>query len=132
MQPSNPYAPPPATGTVSDQLPFVIDPADKKKMEAVMKDAGQFWLAIVLCILCGAIGSLIIPFWYLARLIQWNALAKKYPALTMHGAPEGSIQANFKSSQWKLIVGMVVGGVIFLFLLLYIVILIVVISGDVR
>ncbi|MDP1562198.1 MAG: hypothetical protein Q8M16_12535 [Pirellulaceae bacterium] len=77
----------------SDQLPFVMDPADRKKLDVVIKDAGQFWIAIVLCILCSAIGSIIIPFWYLARLIQWNGLAKKYPALTVNGAPEGSIHS---------------------------------------
>jgi hypothetical protein len=132
MSQHNPYAPPTSAVINRDQLPFVIDPADRKKLNVVIKDAGQLWIAIVLCILCSAIGSIIIPFWYLARLIQWNGLAKKYPALLVNGAREGSIQAKFKSSQWKLIVGMVVGGCIFLCLVLYIVILVVVISGDVR
>lgn len=131
MNQNNPYAPPTtATGvTISGQsshpFPFVTDSADRIKLEAVIKDAGQFWVAIALCILCSAIGAIIIPFWYLARLVQWNRLAKKYPDLMLSGAPAGSIQAKFQSSQWKLIVGMVVGGCIFAFLVLYIILAVV-------
>lgn len=109
---------------MGDQLPFAIDPADRKKLDTVIKDAGQFWIAIVLCLLCSAIGAIIIPFWYMARLIQWNGLAKKYPDLLVEGAPTGSIQAKFRSAQWKLIVGMVVGGCIFVLLFLYVVLVI--------
>jgi hypothetical protein len=78
--------------------------------------------------LCSAIGSIIVPFWYLARLLQWNRLAKKYPDLMLSGAPAGSIQAKFQSSQWKLIVGMVVGGCIFALFVLYIIFVIVMTS----
>ena len=124
MNDYNPYASPAYADRTSDQLPFAIDPADRIKIDAVIKDAGQFWLAIALCILCSAIGALIIPFWYLARLLQWNGLAKKYPALTVQGAPPGSLQAKFQSSQWKLIVGIAVGGGIFLCVLAYFLILV--------
>ena len=130
MNENNPYASPTNFLTTSDQLPFPIDPADRKKVDAVIKDAGQFWLAIILCVFCSVIGALIVPFWYLIRLVQWNALAKKYPALTAPDAPVGSVQAKFKSSQWKLIVGLVVGGGIFLWVIGYILILVLVAASG--
>lgn len=132
---NNPYAPPSSTATsydastttgpMGDELPFVIDPADRKKLDTVIKDAGQFWLAIVFCFFC-TIAALIIPFWYMLRLFQWSGLAKKYPDLLVDGAPTGSIQAKFRSSQWKLIVGMLVAGCVLVLLLLYIVLLVVI------
>jgi len=133
MNHDNPYAPPttagaPIGGQSNHPFPFVTDPADRLKLEAVIKDAGQFWVAIALCIFCSAIGAIIIPFWYLARLLQWNRLAKQYPDLMLSGAPPGSIQAKFQSSQWKLIVGMVVGGCILALFVLYIMVVVVTIS----
>jgi len=112
-QKPNPYAAPasPELGNL-DPDSIVLEPKDLKKAEAVVKDAGQFWLAILLCTLCSVIGGLIIPIWYTVRLLQWNRLAKKYPALVADGAPQGSFRSKFKSSRWKLIVGMVVGAAI--------------------
>ncbi len=124
MTEQNPYATPTATEITRDPAPIDLDPKDRKKVEAVIKDAGQFWLAIILCLLCSAIGALIIPIWYLIRLLQWNSLAGKYPALVSDGVPANSLQAKFKSSQWKLIVGMVVGGVVFAFVMLYVLLLV--------
>ena len=122
---NNPYATPTQIGAAQDSVPIDLEPKDRIKVEAVIKDAGQFWLAIILCILCSAIGAFIIPVWYLVRLLQWNSLANKYPALMSDDVPAKSIQARFKSSQWKLITGMVVGGVVFSFVALYILLLII-------
>ena len=119
MNEHNPYAAPVNVETAANDLPFDIGAADRKKVDAIIKDAGQFWLAIILCIICTGIASIIVPFWYLVRLVQWNGLAKKYPGLVVHGPPPASLQAKFKSSQWKLIVGMVVGGIVFLGLVAY-------------
>ena len=113
MTEPNPYAAPTSPAKVnSDVGSIVLDPKDRKKAEAIVKDAGQFWLAIILCIFCSINGALLIPIWYTVRFLQWNSMAKKYPALVAAGAPAGSFPAKFKSSQWKLIVGIVIGVVI--------------------
>ena len=119
MTEQNPYAAP-TTGATSDEISLAIDSSDQKKIDAVIKDAGQFWLAIILCILCSAIGAFIIPIWYSVRLIQWHRLAKKYPGLISQQAPSGSVQAKFQSSQWKLIVGGVIGAFILVCLIAYV------------
>ncbi|MBL8854931.1 MAG: hypothetical protein JNK57_13275 [Planctomycetaceae bacterium] len=139
MNQENPYAPPtiasaPIGGQSNQPFPFVTDSADRMILKEVIRDAGQFWVAIALCLSCSAIalgnscsaiGAFIIPFWYLARLLQWNRLAKQYPDLMLRGAPPGSIQAKFQSSQWKLIVGMIAGACIFAPFVFYIILLIV-------
>lgn len=130
MTEQNPYATP-TSNDVRDHFPIELDPKDRKKVEAVIKDAGQFWLAIILCIVCSAICAIIIPIWYLVRLLQWNALGTKYPALMAPGVPANTIQAKFQSSQWKLIVGMLVGGVVFAFVILYFLVLIFAMTGVV-
>ena len=130
MSDQNPYASPtPSQG--AEQSTIKLDPKDRKKAEVIIKDAGQFWVAIILCILCSGIGAIIIPIWYLVRLLQWNRLAKKYPDLVSQHVPPGSIQAKFKASQWKLIVGLVVGGVIFLLVLAYLFLVFVAIANGV-
>ena len=114
MNEPNPYKAPASPAIVgSDPSDIILDPKDLKKAQAVVKDAGQFWLAILLCILCSIIGALLIPIWYTVRLVQWNSLANAYPALVVANAPKASFAAKFKSSRWKLIVGLVVGVVIF-------------------
>lgn len=131
MSDHNPYAPPTiGQSTSSPTLPLDIDPADKRKAQAVIKDANQFWLAIIICFLCFAIGSLIIPIWYLVRLVQWDRLAKKYPELVIPGAQEGSMQAKFVSSKWKLTVGIVVGVSMFVLMILYGIVLAIVDEGN--
>ncbi len=126
MPDPNPYASPTSAFAPDAGFTIPLDPADQRKIDAIIKDAGQFWLAIILCILCSAIGALIIPIWYLVRLLQWNSFSKKYPALLTPGAQPGSLPAKFQAAQWKLIVGLVVGALVFLFLIAYVVLLIVV------
>lgn len=121
MSDQNPYAPPTPSQAV-EHSGIVLEPNDRKKVEAIIKDAGQFWLAIMLCIFCSAIGAIIIPVWYLVRLLQWNGLARKYPELANQNVPPGSVQDKFKSSQWKLIVGLVVGITIFFGMIAYIIV----------
>lgn len=120
----NPYAIS-AMGPPEEQTgPLNITGPDMSKIEAVIKDAGQFWLAIILCLVCNGIGSLLIGPWYIARLTQWNNLKKKYPAL-MNPAPPKTLQSKFQSAQWKLIVGISFGGVMLLFVILYLILIIV-------
>jgi|LakMenEpi03Aug12_release.lakeMendotaPanAssembly.Ray.scaffolds.fasta_scaffold26815_2 hypothetical protein len=121
----NPYSAPsiiPAS-TQSPTLP--ISEPDLKSIQVIIKDAGQFWLAIILCLLCSGIGSLIIGPWYISRLLQWSKLKNKYPAL-MDPAPPNTLPTNFQNAQWKLIVGITFGGIILLMVLLYIGLVIVV------
>ena len=119
MTEQNPYATPIETEADPKAVPIKLEPKDRKKVETVIKDAGQFWLAIILCILCSGIGAFIVPIWYLVRLVQWNSIARKYPELLFQPVPPNSIQARFQSSQWKLIVGLVFGCVVLVFVLLY-------------
>lgn len=121
MNDESPFAPPTATsGANAEAPPLSIDPRDKKKLDAVLQDAGQFWLAIILCFLCSGIAAFVVPLWYTIRLLQWNRLGNKYPALKTPGAPPKSIQAKFQAAQWKLIVGLVFGCMIFLVIAAYI------------
>jgi hypothetical protein len=112
----NPYA---ATSvpTESNNIPAGVDPVLLAKINAIVKDAGQFWLAMILCLCCSALGSVIIGIWYTVRLMQWNAIANSQSWLMVPNAPAGSLPAKFQGAKTKLIIGMVFGFVI-LFLLL--------------
>ena len=115
----NPYQAPNAVpalpvGTGAD---VVLPEKDLKKANAIIKDAGQFWLACILCVFCALIGAIIVPVWYSIRLLQWHGLRKRFPALMNVNAAPGSLSKKFQSSQWKLIVGLVMGCVIFVLVL---------------
>ena len=111
----NPYAPPQAAiAAASPAIP------DQSKIEAVIKDAGQFWLAILLCIFCSGLGAIIIGPWYFVRLLQWNSLAKAQPMLLDPQVPHGSMAQRFQSAKWKLIVGISFGALMFFLTMLYI------------
>ncbi len=103
----NPYAP-----TAFPIETPAVDAALLAKVNAINKDAGQFWLAMLLCLLCSALGSLIIGVWYGVRLLQWNAIAKSQPLLMVPNAAPGSVAAKFQGAKIKLIIGMVFGIVI--------------------
>jgi hypothetical protein len=108
----NPYAAPKTDFTAVP--PGTVDPALLKKIEVIIKDAGQFWLAIIICILCSALGSVIIGPWYFVRLMQWNSIAKSQPMLLDPNAPRGSVARRFQSAKIKLIIGISFGVLIFL------------------
>ena len=111
MSSTNPYSTPqPGGGAFSPQA-NAIDPLDRTKIDAIIKDASQFWLAIVICIFCSALGSLIVPIWYFVRLQQWNQLAKKYPSLA-HPRSQATPPNAFRSAKWQLTTGIVAGIVV--------------------
>ena len=116
----NPYAQPTFETYAHDPNQHLgIPTADLKKIQAVVKDASQFWLGILLCFLCSGIGMLVIGIWYLVRLSQWNRLASQYPILMQTDAAPGSLPQQFQSSKWKLMTGFSFGAVLLvLFLLL--------------
>ena len=66
------------------------------------------------------VAALFFPIVYTIRLWQWNSLAKKYPVLV---APQsaGQLPKRFKAAQWKLIVGMIAGFLIFIGLLVWLI-----------
>jgi hypothetical protein len=97
---------------------------DQNKIEAVIKDANQFWLAILMCIFCSGLGAIIIGPWYFVRLMQWNSIARAQPILLDPQVPRGSIEQRFPSAKWKLIVGISFGAFIFLLTVLYVVLLV--------
>ncbi|MCA9248911.1 MAG: hypothetical protein KDA42_17410 [Planctomycetales bacterium] len=114
IDPTNPYTAPQADSMPSlSPAPENIDPAQLKKIQAIIKDAGQFWLAILMCFFCGAIGPIIIGPWYLVRLIQWNSLAREEPLLLDPNVRQGSIAQKFQAAKIKLILGMSFGALIF-------------------
>lgn len=108
MTDNNPYAAPVVNVPGPHRGPS-LPPEDLKKIESIVKDAGQFWLALILCLFCSGIGGLIVPIWYTVRLLQWGKFSKRYPELMASNAPAGSLPAKFRSSQWKLIVGLAFG-----------------------
>ena len=118
MSEPNPYAAPVAPGGHQEEVKYTLTPKDRAKADAVCKDAGQFWLAIIMCIACSAIASFIIPIWFSIRLLQWTSLSNKYPELRQPGFRAGTFGARFQSAQWKLIVGLVVGAVVFVIVVL--------------
>lgn len=118
--PSNPYAPTPTPSHIGTEYAVPMDPATVKKFNAIIKDANQFWIAILLCLLCSGIGSVVIGAWYLARLLQWNAMNKAYPLLMVENPLPGSMAAKFQAAKVKLIVGLVFGVVMLFLVLLYI------------
>lgn len=88
--------------------PSIVDHATALKAEAIVKDAGQFWLALLMCIFCTALGALIVPIWYGVRLAQWHGLAKANPILVGDGPPM-SLQLRFQRARTFLLIG-VIGG----------------------
>ena len=110
----NPYAAPAAPGQAVGMVD--LDAPTLMKVEAVIKDAGQFWLAILLCFLCSGLGMIVIGPWYLVRLLQWNSLAQNHAWLCERDAQPGSLPKRFQSAKWKLIVGLVVGLVLMIML----------------
>lgn len=123
MSEQNPYASPisAAPEPAHDPVPIDLDPKDRKKIKALINDAGSFWLAIILSTICYGCGAFILPIWYSMRLIQWCALANKYPALLAENVPRRSLQAKFKSARWKFILGIVVGGLLLVLISIYVV-----------
>jgi hypothetical protein len=117
--PLNPYAPTPTALGTEQAVP--MDEATRAKFNAIIKDANQFWIAILLCLLCSGIGSVIIGIWYLVRLLQWNSMGKAFPLLMIESPPPGSMAAKFQAAKVKLIVGLVVGIVMLFLVFIYIV-----------
>ena len=115
----NPYAAPETDSTAASKGNF--DPASLKKIEAIISDAGQFWLAIIMCLVCTGLGALIIGPWYLVRLIQWNSMAKAQPMLLAPNVLRGSLEQRFQSAKIKLIIGISFGAVILLLVILLLV-----------
>ena len=109
----NPYASPAATlGGNPNPNPYSLDPKDLTKVEAVIKDAGQWWLAVAISVLCSAIGFMLIGIWYFARLMQWRTLAPKYPVLLVPTADRTSLPSRFQKAKTNLILGMSIGAVL--------------------
>lgn len=116
----NPYeasstGPHSATGSTSG-----LDADTAKRVNTVIKDADQFWIALVLCVLCTGIGSLIICPWYLVRLSQWSSLGKSHPQL-LTAAPKGSLEDRFQRAKSKLVMGIVAGAILLFFVGIYVV-----------
>jgi hypothetical protein len=122
MDRPNPYTSPMAD--FGAPPPGAVDPRTVEKVEAIIKDAGQFWLAILMCIFCSGLGSIIIGPWYLVRLLQWNSLATSQPMLVDPHVSRGSIAHRFQSAKIKLIIGICFGAVTLVLTVLVVAVLI--------
>ena len=109
----NPYAPSNVTGYADSPVTALgIPEPDLKKAEAVVKDADQFWLAIILCFICSALGIILIGPWYLIRILQWQSLSSRYPILMDTNAPPKTLPYRFQRAKTKLIIGIAFGGIV--------------------
>lgn len=113
---TNPYASNVSFPSYSIDDNGQVPPAIVKKAEAIIKDAGQFWVAIILTFLCSGCGFVLVGPWYLFRLIQWNSISSQYPQLTEPNPPYGSLSQRFQSARTKLLIGMICGVILFLVL----------------
>lgn len=116
--PTNPYAST-SIPIEANNIPAGVDPVLLAKINAIVKDAGQFWLAMIMCLCCSALGSIIIGIWYAVRLMQWNAIANNQAWLMVPDAQPGSLPAKFQGARTKLIIGMVFGFVVLFMLFVY-------------
>lgn len=109
----NPYAPTNLTKyTNPPETELGIPEPDLKKAKAVVKDADQFGLAILLCFFCTALGLILIGPWYLIRILQWHSLSSKYPILMDASAPPKTLPYRFQRARTKLIIAIAFGGLI--------------------
>jgi hypothetical protein len=108
----NPYA---AASVVSSPHggTLVKDPVIIKQAEAVIKDAGQVILAVLIGFMCTGLAAFVIGPYYLYRLHCWNRLAQRCPALVAAGAPLGSLEQRFQAAKGKLMVGVTIGAILF-------------------
>ena len=109
----NPYAAPtldtlPASSDPVESLP----PDDAKLARTIVQDANQVLVAILLCVFCSVVGGVIVPIWYLFRLLQWTRLANAYPELLAPNPPLGSLADGFRRARNKLIGGAIAGTVL--------------------
>ena len=108
----DPYAPTNPTEQFSfSETELGIPKADLKRAKAVVKDADQFWLAILLCFLCVALAPFLIGPWYLSRRLAWQSLGTKYPVLMDSSAPPNTFPGRFQRANTKLFIAFAFGGV---------------------
>ena len=115
MPEQNPYAAPASarnSESPDEQFRIRLDGRDHVRAIAIITEANQFWVAMLLSTFCVVFGSIIILIWYGVRLLQWSRLAKKYPELLATNPPPKSMQARFQASRWKLTIGIVFGLII--------------------
>ena len=105
----NPYQAPNSSCVPGDVDVGEIPQRDLKKIQGIVNEAGQFWLAIILCLFCSGLGMIAIGPWYGIRLFQWYSMSKQHPQLLAPGHPPGSLPKRFQSAQWKLWVGLSAG-----------------------
>ena len=99
-----------------------IDPATVAKIEVIIRDAREWWAAVLLCVCLVGVGALIIGAWYLMRFVQWRKMAHQHPMLLNPDAPRNSLGQRFQAAQTSLLIGMSVGWLVW-FLILVVIIL---------
>lgn len=108
----NLYSSPNATKTQNPKTDWVRIPDQEiEKIEAILKDAKQVTIGILMCLFLVAIGGFIIGPWYFYRAIQWNSFSKKYPFLVDPNAARDSLAGEFTSAKSNLYLGVIIGAI---------------------
>ncbi len=116
VDPSNPYLSRTVDPNAVPATPQQIGIANYEvvKIEAILSDAKQVGVAILICLLCSLIGSLLIGPWYYKRFKEWERYSRRYPVLLDPNAPYGSLSQRFRDARSKLQTGYIFGFIILL------------------
>lgn len=101
----------------NDSVPvnsLYLDDVARAKVDAVIKDAGQYWLAILCCFVCTGVGFVVIGPWYYLRLRQWHALADKHVVLMTIDPTPGSVADRFQRAKGQIKIGLGFGAGLFI------------------
>ncbi|MCA9105792.1 MAG: hypothetical protein KDA83_10225 [Planctomycetales bacterium] len=86
-----------------------IDDATRKTIEAIIKDANQLVVVLVMCLCLTMLGTLVVMPWYSFRLWQWYSLAGRHPSLMVYRPPLGSFADQFQRAKANLWSGLFIG-----------------------
>ncbi len=107
-QEANPYAAPQVESEADigdDGKPIAMGIDVEKKVKAIIRDAKQFWIAIICCFLCTPIACAVVIPWYFNRLKDWSKMAEADPKLVQKDSPYGATAKQFRSAKTKLKIG---------------------------
>ncbi|MEM7477826.1 MAG: hypothetical protein AAF483_22805 [Planctomycetota bacterium] len=105
----NPYQP---TEFIQEPTPgggHMPSANERALVTAIVKDANQYAIAMLLSIFCSLLGCLIIGPWYFIRLRQWTQLSRSQPFLIDPNVEHGSLADQFQKARQKLITGIAFG-----------------------
>lgn len=119
----NPYAAPtvidpPASPNRSSNPDFDLTEKGAARAKAIVNEAGSVRLLCGLACICAPVWVLMLP-WFSYRLYCWHDLNSTYAELRNPNSfsQHGELAADFVNAKSKIIVGMVVGGILWLIMI---------------